>query len=100
MKLIDSGSLVSDDPTKPRPLYNRFFGTIAYASPEITKDGPYQAPCAEVWALGVLLSFLLTGTSPISTDTERLNGNINYKRNNNASILWQRLSPECKHLLQ
>lgn len=94
IKLIDFGSVVSTDPLQPRPYYHRFFGTAAYASPEILKKYPYQAPAAEVWSLGVLLSFLLTGSSPFKTESDKLLGKVTL---DNAVL--QRISVECMHLL-
>ena len=70
MKLIDFGSAVVADPTRPRPHYTLFFGTTAYASSEILLKKPYQAPPAEIWTLGVLLSYLLTGHSPFPTEAD------------------------------
>lgn len=95
IKLIDFGSLVVTDPGKPRPFYKRFFGTTAYASPEIVNDRPYQAPTAEIWALGVLLSFLLTGAPPFSSEEDKLAGRLRFD-----VATMRRLSLECMHLLR
>ncbi|GLB37108.1 putative protein kinase superfamily protein [Lyophyllum shimeji] len=76
VKLIDFGSAAVVDPTLPRPYYTQFYGTTAYASPEILLKKEYQAPPAEIWTLGVLLSYLLTGTSPFPTVKDAINGRI------------------------
>ncbi|KAG6812599.1 hypothetical protein H0H92_001950 [Tricholoma furcatifolium] len=76
VKLIDFGSAAVVDPNEPRPYYTLFYGTTAYASPEILLKQPYQAPPAEIWTLGVLLSYLLTGTSPFPTVQDAINGRI------------------------
>ncbi|KAG6820970.1 hypothetical protein H0H93_008599 [Arthromyces matolae] len=76
VKLIDFGSAAIVDPDEPRPYYTLFYGTTAYASPEILLKKPYQAPPAEIWTLGVLLSFLLTGTSPFPTAKDAIQGRI------------------------
>ena len=76
VKLIDFGSAVVADPTSPRPYYTLFFGTTAYASSEILRKRPYQAPPAEIWTLGVLLSYLLTGHSPFPTEQDAIDGRI------------------------
>lgn len=76
MKLIDFGSAVVSDPALPAPYYTLFFGTTAYAASEILRKQPYQAPPAEVWTLGVLLSYLLTGHSPFPTERDAIDGNI------------------------
>ena len=41
-----------------------FCGTPSYMSPEIVQKIEYNGPPADVWALGVLLYALLTGTFP------------------------------------
>ncbi|KAJ7178538.1 kinase-like domain-containing protein [Mycena crocata] len=76
VKLIDFGSAVSENPNEPRPYHTLFYGTTAYASSEILMKKPYQAPPAEVWTIGVLLSFLLTGSSPFPTVKDAVAGNI------------------------
>ena len=44
--------------TRPHPQ------TVNFASPEILRGEVYRAPHAEVWALGCILSVLLTGKTP------------------------------------
>ncbi|ORY94878.1 kinase-like domain-containing protein [Syncephalastrum racemosum] len=66
VKLIDFGSAI----IKPRnhkrnpTYYEKFFGTVSFASPEILLRRPYRAEPAEVWALGVLLYTMLFGEVP------------------------------------
>lgn len=76
MKLIDFGSACITNPKKPRPYYTQFFGTAAYASSEILLKKRYQAAPAEIWTLGVLLSYLLTGTSPFPSVRAAAEGKI------------------------
>ncbi|KAF9452380.1 Pkinase-domain-containing protein [Macrolepiota fuliginosa MF-IS2] len=76
VKLIDFGSACAIDPTKPRPYYTQFFGTAAYASAEILLKKKYQAAPAEIWTLGVLLSYLLTGTSPFPSMRDAIEGKV------------------------
>ncbi|KAI0051909.1 kinase-like protein [Auriscalpium vulgare] len=76
VKLVDFGSAVVVDPAEPRPLYTLFFGTTAYAASEVLLKKPYRAPPAEVWTLGVLLSYLLTGTSPFPTEQDAIAGRV------------------------
>ncbi|KAL6310438.1 kinase-like protein [Sparassis latifolia] len=76
VKLIDFGSAVVVDPCAPRPYYTLFFGTTAYAASEILLKRPYRAPHAEIWTLGVLLSYLLTGHSPFPTEQDAIDGRI------------------------
>jgi PAS domain-containing serine/threonine kinase len=76
VKLIDFGSAIIVNPNQPRPWYDLFFGTAAYAAPEITLKKRYQAAPAEIWTLGILLSYLLTGTPPFPTAREATEGRI------------------------
>ncbi|KAG6845397.1 hypothetical protein H0H87_009744 [Tephrocybe sp. NHM501043] len=76
VKLIDFGSAAVVDPAEPRPYYIQFYGTTAYASPEILLKKKYQAPPAEIWTLGVLLSYLLIGTSPFPTVKDAIKGRM------------------------
>ncbi|PWN27590.1 Pkinase-domain-containing protein, partial [Jaminaea rosea] len=76
VKLIDFGSAVISDPRKPAPYFNRFFGTMTFASAEILNGQQYRAPHAEVWSLGVLLSILLSGECPFSDPSAAKRGRI------------------------
>ena len=79
MKLIDFGSAVIEDLAKPRPFYDVFYGTTAYASSEVLRKQAYRAGPAEVWTLGVLLSYLLTGSSPFLTESDAIGGRVQLK---------------------
>lgn len=76
VKLIDFGSAVLSDPRKPPPYFNRFFGTMTFASSEILQGKQYRAPHAEVWSLGVLLSILLSGQCPFADPGAAIKGQI------------------------
>lgn len=76
IKLIDFGSSTIVDPSKERPVYDLFYGTAAYASSEILLKRKYRAAPAEVWTLGVLLSYLLAGVSPFPTIRDAVDGRI------------------------
>lgn len=76
VKLVDFGSAVVVDPSEPRPTYTLFFGTTAYAASEVLQKKPYRAPPAEMWTLGVLLSYLLTGASPFPTERDAIAGRV------------------------
>ncbi|KAI9481225.1 MAG: kinase-like domain-containing protein [Benjaminiella poitrasii] len=68
VKLIDFGSAV----LLPRHfgeknksyVFNQFYGTVSFASPEILLGRPYRAEPAEIWSLGVLLYTILFGEVP------------------------------------
>lgn len=81
VKLIDFGSAVWErDPAQPG-RYKEFFGTTAYASPEIITGRTYLASEAEVWSLGILLCILVTGESPFASPKEAQIGKRSALRN-------------------
>ncbi|KAJ7595043.1 kinase-like domain-containing protein [Mycena floridula] len=94
VKLIDFGSAIVVDTNEPPPYYTLFYGTAAYASSEILRKKPYRAAPAEVWTLGVLLSYLVTGSSPFPDTNDAIEGRI---------VLADdpgRLSREVMHLMR
>ena len=70
VKLIDFGSAVilppKVDGEREAIYFDRFYGTMNFASPEILKGLSYRAEPAEIWSLGVLLFTILTGEVPFS----------------------------------
>ncbi|KAG8983476.1 hypothetical protein FRB90_006004 [Tulasnella sp. 427] len=97
VKLIDFGSAVVRDLNAPEPYYDKFFGTISFASSEILKNQAYRAPPAEIWSLGVLLSFLVTGESPFPDKQHAIDGEPVFVRSDGAQ---PRLSVECVDLIR
>ncbi|KAF9997379.1 hypothetical protein BGZ79_008930 [Entomortierella chlamydospora] len=90
VKLIDFGSAV----VIPRPqgkLFDRFYGTINYASPEILKGENYRAEAAEIWSLGILLYTILYGEVPFNDPVQAISGPYITPRVHSSS--------ECQHLL-
>ncbi|KAF9918091.1 hypothetical protein FBU30_000376 [Linnemannia zychae] len=90
VKLIDFGSAV----IIPKPqgkLFDRFYGTINYASPEILKGEKYRAESAEIWSLGILLYTILYGEVPFNDPVQAISGPYIPPR--------VRSSAECLHLL-
>jgi serine/threonine protein kinase len=80
VKLIDFGS-TSRIPElgKKDSYFDRFNGTLHFASPEILKGNNYRGPEAEVWALGVLLYTLIYGENPFQEPQQILNPIVSFK---------------------
>ncbi|KAF8580442.1 Pkinase-domain-containing protein, partial [Ramaria rubella] len=96
VKLIDFGAASCVDiQTGPRPWYRHFRGTVAYAPAEVIRNVKYhRAEPADVWALGVLLSYLITGRSAFPTAAEAAQGRIHLQKCRENTV-----SAECWDLL-
>jgi serine/threonine protein kinase len=55
IKLVDFGSAAVEPGGNPHHLFDRFQGTIQYASPEILRGERYEGRPVDIWALGILL---------------------------------------------
>ncbi|KAG2178978.1 hypothetical protein INT43_001827 [Umbelopsis isabellina] len=76
VKLVDFGSAVilpRSNAIKPH-YFDKFYGTISFASPEILLCKPYCAEPAEIWSLGILLYTVLTGEVPFNDPQQAISG--------------------------
>ncbi|KAJ3410503.1 hypothetical protein HDV05_003693 [Chytridiales sp. JEL 0842] len=70
VKLIDFGSAAVEPKGHPNCLFDRFYGTVQYASPEILRGEQYRGRATDVWAMGVLLYTILFGEVPFATSEQ------------------------------
>eukprot|EP00438_Fugacium_kawagutii_P012641 Skav215596 [mRNA] locus=scaffold666:281211:294284:+ [translate_table: standard] len=68
VKIIDFG-FAAHVPSKETKL-KAFCGTPSYMAPEIIRGEGYSGFAADVWALGVVIFALLSGTLPFAAKTE------------------------------
>lgn len=85
IKIIDFGSahiIPTDDPTSKQRsvIMTRFFGTLAYAPPEVLSRLAYSPEKGDVWTLGVLYHTMIYGQSPFSSPDNTLKGVMSPKK--------------------
>ncbi|XP_048203233.1 MAP/microtubule affinity-regulating kinase 4-like [Perognathus longimembris pacificus] len=93
IKLSDFGLSAFFSDEKPLELY---CGTMPFMAPEIIKCQPYHGPEIDIWSLGVILFYMVTGSVPFpSEDFVELEGQFLQLR----KVIPTHLSPELHTLI-
>ncbi|ORZ22593.1 kinase-like domain-containing protein [Absidia repens] len=107
VKLIDFGSSVllpryyhgNNNSNMTEMLQTQpFYGTLAYASPEILRMEHYQAEPAEIWSLGVLLYTLVFAKMPFTNPRMVLTTHVPLPISSSSSPSTT-VSYSCLHLI-
>lgn len=76
---------------------NTFCGSPPYAAPELFKDEHYIGVYVDIWALGIMLYFMVTGVMPFRAETV---GKLKKCILDGTYYLPEFLSDRCKFLLR
>jgi len=83
---VDSSSIVKvgdfglafNDPQSDQPVMTTVCGTLAYTAPEIINQEKYT-PAVDAWSIGVVIYFLLSGSSPFKSSLSMTEEDVKHK---------------------
>ena len=98
IKLIDYGSCeIFSENNKET---NRRLGTPSYVSPEIINGQNYNYEC-DIWAMGILMYFLLAGNLPFDGISQNdIFNSIKNKKISFDELVWDDISFDAKNLIE
>ncbi|UJR34944.1 hypothetical protein I4U23_027722 [Adineta vaga] len=100
IRVTDFGLSSKQSITNTDSLFNEYCGTPLYMAPEILDNKNYSALC-DVWALGIIMFYLITGRHPyIANNEQRLLELIRTQKLRYDSDKFKNLSSEGLAFLQ
>ena len=95
--VVKLGDLGFSTVSTPDEALSTFCGSPPYAAPELFKDDSYVGSCVDVWALGVLLFFMVCGTMPFRAETV---GKLKRKILDGTFYIPDFVTDSCRFLLK
>ena len=98
VKIIDFGSCEILTKSKLTSTYK--VGSPSYIAPEVLNGEEYDY-CCDIWSLGVLMYYLLSGNKPFTGNTEEeIYKAIKTNELKFKDVIWESISNEAKELIK